>query len=179
MSAILLYSPAILRFLFFASDAFIPVLSVVLTYTGDHEPFWKSPNFYTKKMLNMHVYNFKKPVPQIIICTPPLKIFTITHGIERFLFFSVCFVCFCLYIMCLWSQKERSDPLEPGLRAVASYHLNPSHLQEQMLLMPSNLSSLLHFTNWHSHLCFSMVNLLCLQDPLSWIMAPVLHFVSF
>lgn len=38
--AILLYSPAILRFLFFASDAFIPpVLSVVLTYTGDHEPF--------------------------------------------------------------------------------------------------------------------------------------------
>lgn len=32
-----------------------------------------------------------------------------------------------------------------------------------------------NFTNWHSHLCFARVNLLCLQYPLSWIMAPVVH----
>lgn len=72
-------------------------------------------------MLNMHVYNFKKPVPQIIICTPPLKIFTITHGIERVLFF------FCMFCLLMFVYHVSVEPEEevrsPGTRVKGSCKL--------------------------------------------------------
>lgn len=108
----------------------------------------KCPKYYTKKMLNMHVYNFKKQVLQIIICTPPLKILTITHYTERFVCFfflksffsSVCFTCLCLYIH-VPVEPEEVKSLEAGLRAAAIYHWTKPPARTNALML-SHLSSL-------------------------------------
>lgn len=71
-------------------------------------------------MLNMHVYNFKKAVPQVTICAPPLMSFTIAHCIERFLLYSCMF---CLLMFVYHVSVEPEGVRSPGTRVKGSCKL--------------------------------------------------------
>lgn len=111
-------------------------------------------------------------MPQIIICTPPLKIFNYYSLYRKVSLFFFCM--FCLLMFVYHVSVEPEGVRSPGTRVKGSCKLpfepKPS-ARKNAINAEQPLHPVSNFTNWHSHLCFAMVNLLCLQYPLSWIMA--------